>query len=95
MLDLSYGSCTSRPRPSAVVTRSPLCLQLVRENLMFACKMYSPSMSHADCNKRVDTVLASLGLEGCQHTKVSMGVVVKFAARLTCKNMSTMGQSTA
>eukprot|EP00752_Nemacystus_decipiens_P009950 g8873.t1 len=42
----------------------------VRENLMFACKMYNPSMSHADSNKRVDTVLASLGLEGCQHTKV-------------------------
>eukprot|EP00903_Cladosiphon_okamuranus_P021625 g19883.t2 len=42
----------------------------VRENLMFACKMYNPEMSHSDCNQRVDTVLASLGLEGCQHTKV-------------------------
>ncbi|CAN0131811.1 unnamed protein product, partial [Ectocarpus fasciculatus] len=42
----------------------------VRENLMFACKMYSPALSRAECNKRVDKVLASLGLEGCQHTKV-------------------------
>ena len=40
---------------------------------MFACKMYSPAMSHADCNQRVDTVLASVGLEGCQHTKVGSG----------------------
>ncbi|CAN0170684.1 unnamed protein product, partial [Ectocarpus sp. 12 AP-2014] len=42
----------------------------VRENLTFACKMYSPMMSRGECNKRVDKVLASLGLEGCQHTKV-------------------------
>ncbi|CAN0497205.1 unnamed protein product [Scytosiphon promiscuus] len=37
---------------------------------MYACTMYSPSMSYAECNKRVDEVLASLGLQGCQHTKV-------------------------
>ncbi|CAN0437423.1 unnamed protein product, partial [Ectocarpus sp. 12 AP-2014] len=42
----------------------------VRENLTFACKMYSPMMSRGECNKRVDEVLVSLGLEGCQHTKV-------------------------
>ncbi|CAM9446521.1 unnamed protein product [Ectocarpus sp. 4 AP-2014] len=42
----------------------------VRENLMFACKMYSPALSRGECNQRVDKVLASLGLEGCQHTKV-------------------------
>ncbi|CAM9583250.1 unnamed protein product, partial [Ectocarpus sp. 13 AM-2016] len=42
----------------------------VRENLTFACKMYSPMLSRGECNKRVDEVLVSLGLEGCQHTKV-------------------------
>ncbi|CAN0222698.1 unnamed protein product, partial [Ectocarpus sp. 12 AP-2014] len=42
----------------------------VRENLMFACKMYMPSMSRAECDHRVDEVLTSLGLESCQHTKV-------------------------
>ncbi|CBJ33450.1 conserved unknown protein [Ectocarpus siliculosus] len=42
----------------------------VRENLTFACKMYSPALSRADSDKRVNKVLASLGLEGCQHTKV-------------------------
>lgn len=41
---------------------------------MFACKMYGPTLSEEECNERVDDVLASLGLEGCQHTKV----------RLTC-----------
>ncbi|CAN0188225.1 unnamed protein product, partial [Ectocarpus sp. 4 AP-2014] len=41
----------------------------VRENLTFACKMYSPALSRADSDKRVNKVLASLGLEGCQHTK--------------------------
>ncbi|CAM9952064.1 unnamed protein product, partial [Ectocarpus sp. 4 AP-2014] len=46
------------------------CALTVRENLTFACKMYSPMMSRGVCNKRVDKVLASLGLEGCQHTKV-------------------------
>ncbi|CAN0100436.1 unnamed protein product [Scytosiphon promiscuus] len=42
----------------------------VRESLMYACTMYSPSMSGAECSKRVDEALASLGLEACQHTKV-------------------------
>ncbi|CAN0166070.1 unnamed protein product, partial [Ectocarpus sp. 8 AP-2014] len=42
----------------------------VRENLMFACKMYMPNMSRAECDHRVDEVLTSLGLESCQHTKV-------------------------
>ncbi|CAM9811429.1 unnamed protein product, partial [Ectocarpus fasciculatus] len=42
----------------------------VRENLTFASKMYSPLLSRGECHKRVDKVLASLGLEGCQHTKV-------------------------
>eukprot|EP00904_Undaria_pinnatifida_P002690 jgi/Undpi1/12421/HiC_scaffold_5.g02093.m1 len=42
----------------------------VRENLMFACKMYGPSLSRAECDDRVDEVLVSLGLDSCQHTKV-------------------------
>ncbi|CAN0324910.1 unnamed protein product [Scytosiphon promiscuus] len=42
----------------------------VRENLMFACKTYGPSIPHAKCESRVDEVIASLGLESCQHTKV-------------------------
>ncbi|CAM9216387.1 unnamed protein product [Ectocarpus sp. 12 AP-2014] len=33
-------------------------------------RMYSPALSRADSDKRVNKVLASLGLEGCQHTKV-------------------------
>lgn len=41
----------------------------VRENLMFACKMYTPMMPQADCEQRVDEVVASLGLQSCQHTK--------------------------
>ncbi|CAN0041029.1 unnamed protein product [Ectocarpus sp. 12 AP-2014] len=32
--------------------------------------MYSPMLSRGECNKRMDEVLVSLGLEGCQHTKV-------------------------
>ncbi|CAM9549652.1 unnamed protein product [Pylaiella littoralis] len=42
----------------------------VRENLMFACKMYGPDMSRAQCEQRVAEVVASLGLESCQDTKV-------------------------
>lgn len=41
----------------------------VRENLMFACNMYGPGMSRARSEKRVDEVVASLGLESCQDTK--------------------------
>lgn len=36
---------------------------------MFACKMYAPMKPQADCEKRVDEVVASLGLQSCQHTK--------------------------
>lgn len=43
----------------------------VRENLMFACKMYGPGMSKIRCENRVDEVVASLGLESCQDTKVN------------------------
>ncbi|CAM9546843.1 unnamed protein product, partial [Hapterophycus canaliculatus] len=42
----------------------------VRENLMFACKLYGPRMSKDQREKRVDEVVASLGLDGCQHTKI-------------------------
>ncbi|CAB1099471.1 ABC [Ectocarpus sp. CCAP 1310/34] len=49
----------------------------VRENLTFACKMYSPMMSREECNKRVGKVLARLGLEGCQHTKVVGNVFLR------------------
>lgn len=38
---------------------------------MFACRMYGPGMSEAQCEKRVDEVVASLGLESCQYTKVN------------------------
>lgn len=40
---------------------------------MFACKMYGPGMSRASCEKRVNEVVASLGLESCQDTKVGQG----------------------
>ncbi|CAN0443751.1 unnamed protein product [Pylaiella littoralis] len=42
----------------------------VRENLTFASRMYDPVMSETQCKKRVDEIVASLGLESCQHTKV-------------------------
>lgn len=51
--------------PAAFIQRAP-----VRENLTFACKMYMPSMSRAECDQRVEEVLSSLGLGNCQHTKV-------------------------
>lgn len=38
---------------------------------MFACKMYGHDMAQADCNRRVDEVVASLGLQSCQNTKAS------------------------
>lgn len=38
--------------------------------MMFACKMYAPSLTNQERGHRVDDVLANLGLEGCQHTKV-------------------------
>lgn len=43
----------------------------VRENLLFACKMYGPDMSQTQCEQRVDEVVVNLGLEDCQDTKVS------------------------
>lgn len=37
---------------------------------MSACKMYGPTLKQGQCDRRVDKVLANLGLEACQHTKV-------------------------
>ncbi|CAN0151348.1 unnamed protein product, partial [Pylaiella littoralis] len=42
----------------------------VRENLLFACKMYGPDMSQTQCEQRVDEVVANLCLQSCQDTKV-------------------------
>lgn len=50
-------------------------LSTVRENLVFACKMYEPSLPQEERDHRVDEVLASLGLESCQHTKVRPSVM--------------------
>lgn len=40
---------------------------------MSACKMYGPTLTQWQCDRQVDKVLASLGLESCQHTKVRHG----------------------
>lgn len=54
----------------AFLRRHTPFLFAVRENLMFACKMYDPSLSQEERDGRVDEVLRGLGLESCQHTKV-------------------------
>ncbi|CAM9490513.1 unnamed protein product [Choristocarpus tenellus] len=42
----------------------------VRENLFYSCKLHNPNLSASVCDSRVDEVLGSLGLVGCQHTKI-------------------------
>ena len=53
----------------------PICVRSVTENLTFTCKMYEPSLSKEECDKRVGEVLANLGLEGCKDTKVKFLLV--------------------
>lgn len=71
---LLQRSLTTAP-VSSLRLRSPA--PAVRENLMFACKLYSPELSQAKCDIRVDQVLASLGLESCQHTKVILDTLTE------------------
>lgn len=67
-----FSSRATFSRELTFPTARHILVTAVRENLMFACKMYNPDLAQGDCDSRVDEVLASLGLEACQHTKVGV-----------------------